>query len=48
MHLDPRRVKELFGAALDLTDPQARQALLDRECGADAELRSRPAHNGPG
>jgi tetratricopeptide (TPR) repeat protein len=41
MAADPRRVKELFVAALDLPDPQARQAFLDRECGADAELRQR-------
>jgi serine/threonine protein kinase/tetratricopeptide (TPR) repeat protein len=40
---DPRRAKELFLAALDLSGPQARQALLDRECGGDAELRRRVA-----
>src|SRR5262249_6241708 len=38
---DPRRVKELFAAALEFQDLQARQAFLDRECGADAELRQR-------
>src|SRR5688572_20556854 len=41
MPADPRRVKELFVAALDLADPQARQAFLDRECGSDADLRNR-------
>lgn len=34
-------MKELFVAALDLPNPRARQALLDRECGADADLRQR-------
>ena len=41
MPLDPRRVKELFAAALELPDAEARQALLDSECGGDAELRQR-------
>lgn len=41
MTADPRRVKELFVAALDLPDPQGRQAFLERECGADADLRQR-------
>src|SRR5688572_24299236 len=41
MAADPRRVKELFVAALELPDPQARQAFLERECGADADLRQR-------
>ena len=41
MPADPRRVKELFVAALELPDPQARQAFLDRECGDDADLRRR-------
>jgi hypothetical protein len=41
MAADPRRVKELFVAALDLPDPQARQVFLERECGADADLRQR-------
>jgi serine/threonine protein kinase/tetratricopeptide (TPR) repeat protein len=39
MPIDPRRAKELFVAALELPDPQARQALLDRECAGDDELR---------
>jgi serine/threonine protein kinase/WD40 repeat protein len=38
---DPRRVKELFVAALELPDPQARRELLDRECTGDADLRRR-------
>ena len=41
MPADPRRVKELFVAALDLTDEPARLAFLDRECAGDAELRRR-------
>ena len=41
MPLDPRRVKELFNASLDLTDPDDRTAFLDRECGGDHELRAR-------
>ena len=41
MPVDPRRVKDLFIAALEMSDLQARQAYLDRECGDDAELRDR-------
>ena len=41
MALDPRRVKALFNAALDLPDPADRPAFLDRECGDDPELRRR-------
>jgi serine/threonine protein kinase len=41
MPADPRRVKELFAAALDLTDAQARLAFLDRACAGDVELRGR-------
>jgi eukaryotic-like serine/threonine-protein kinase len=41
MPLDPRRVKALFNAALDLPDPADRPALLDRECGDDRQLRQR-------
>jgi eukaryotic-like serine/threonine-protein kinase len=41
MPADPRRAKAIFGAALAVTDPAARLALLDRECGGDAELRQR-------
>src|SRR5579875_750997 len=52
MAADPRRVKELFVAALDLPDSQARQAFLERECAGDAELRQRleallKAHENP-
>jgi serine/threonine protein kinase len=52
MPLDPRRVKELFEAALELPDHQARQAFIDGECGADDELRQRlhmlfAAHEAP-
>jgi hypothetical protein len=38
---DPRRIKELFVAALELPDPQERQAFLERECVGDPELRQR-------
>jgi len=41
MPIDPRRVKELFHAALNLPDPADRPAFLDRECGDDPELRAR-------
>jgi serine/threonine protein kinase len=41
MPADPRRVKELFAAALDLADEPARQAFLERECAGDTELRRR-------
>ena len=41
MPLDPRRVKALFNAALDLPDPADRPAFLDRESGDDRELRQR-------
>jgi serine/threonine protein kinase len=41
MPADPRRVKELFVAALDVADPGDRDAFLDRECGTDADLRHR-------
>jgi serine/threonine protein kinase len=41
MPAEARRVKDLFVAALELTDEQARQTFLDRECAGDAELRRR-------
>jgi serine/threonine protein kinase len=41
MALDPRRVKALFNAALDLPDPAERTAFVDRECRDDPELRRR-------
>src|SRR5262245_25866101 len=43
MAADPRRVKELFVAALDLPEASDRQAFLDRACGDDADLRQRLA-----
>jgi serine/threonine protein kinase len=53
MSLDPQRVEQLFAGALELTDPDARARLLERECGADGELRQRveallAAHAGAG
>jgi serine/threonine protein kinase/Flp pilus assembly protein TadD len=41
MPTDPQRVKELFVAALELTDSPARRAFIDHECAGDAELRAR-------
>jgi WD40 repeat protein/serine/threonine protein kinase len=41
MPVDPQRLKELFVAATELPSAAERAALLDRECGADAELRQR-------
>ena len=41
MAADPRRVKEVFVAALDLPDAPARAAFLGRECGPDHDLRRR-------
>ena len=41
MALDAARAKSLFLTASDLSDPAERAAYLDRECGADAELRGR-------
>src|SRR5215213_2838313 len=41
MPADPRRVKDLFVAALELPDRPARVALLDRECAGDPDLRHR-------
>ena len=41
MALDPRRVKALFNAALDLPDPADRPAFLDRECGGDPGVAAR-------
>jgi serine/threonine protein kinase/tetratricopeptide (TPR) repeat protein len=39
MPADPGRVKDLLATALDLTDPAARDAYLDRVCGTDPDLR---------
>jgi hypothetical protein len=52
MPADPARVKCLFAAALELTDPAARGPFLDRECGDDSDLRRRlaalfAAHDNP-
>jgi serine/threonine protein kinase/tetratricopeptide (TPR) repeat protein len=41
MAADPQRLKELFLTAVELPSPAERAALLDCECGADAELRRR-------
>jgi serine/threonine protein kinase len=41
MALDPARVKSLFLAASDIADPAERAVYLNRECGADAQLRAR-------
>src|SRR5438046_2409902 len=41
MPADPRRVKELFVAAVDLPDSGARIAFLESACGDDADLRHR-------
>jgi len=41
MAVDAARANSLFLAALDLVDPSARAAYLDRECGDDADLRRR-------
>jgi serine/threonine protein kinase len=39
--LDPKRVETVFAAVLELTDPAARAECLERQCGADGELRQR-------
>lgn len=39
--LDPRRLKALFGAALDLESPADRAVFLGEECGDDGKLRAR-------
>jgi serine/threonine-protein kinase len=41
MAVDPSRVKSLFLAASEIAEPAERAAYLNRECGADAELRVR-------
>ena len=53
MPLDSNRVQAVFLAAVEAADPDARAAVLDRECGTDAELRQRveallKAHDGQG
>src|SRR5262249_13497174 len=41
MPVDPKRVQSVFLAAAETADSVARAAVLDRECGDDAELRRR-------
>ena len=41
MAIDLQRVKQVFHAAVELTDVQERAAFVDRECGDDGELRER-------
>jgi tetratricopeptide (TPR) repeat protein/serine/threonine protein kinase len=53
MPVDSERVQSVFLAAVEVADPAARAAVLDRECGSDAELRQRVetllrAHDEPG
>jgi len=53
MTADPKRLKELFLGAAEIPSPAERAALLDRECGDDAELRQGieallQAHDRPG
>lgn len=50
---DPARVQSVFLMVLDHPSPGDRAAVLDRECGADVELRRRVealllAHDQPG
>src|SRR5262245_12390106 len=52
MAVDPRRIKDLFVAALEQSGVAAREALLCRECAGDPELRQRldillRAHDAP-
>src|SRR5438132_8833288 len=52
MQVDSKRVQVVFLAAVEAVDPAARGAVLDRECGAEAELRLRveallKAHDAP-
>ncbi len=41
MPFDAQRAQEIFVAASELIDVSERAAILDRECGGDAELRRR-------
>ncbi len=41
MNFTPERVQKILKAALDLSDPAARRAMLDRECAGDPELVER-------
>jgi eukaryotic-like serine/threonine-protein kinase len=53
MPVDPERVQAVFLAAAEQESPSGRAAVLDRQCGCDAELRQRvetllKAHEAPG
>ena len=53
MGIDFNRVQEVFLAAIEAPDPEARRAILDRDCGADWALRQRviqllDGHDDPG
>jgi serine/threonine protein kinase/WD40 repeat protein/tetratricopeptide (TPR) repeat protein len=53
MPVDPERVQAVFLAAAEQESPAVRAAVLDRQCGCDAELRQRvqtllKAHEAPG
>lgn len=41
MSADANRLKNLFAAAIKLSDPAGRQAFLDRECAGEPDLRRR-------
>src|SRR5262249_18527758 len=41
MPVDSKRVQSVFLAAVEAADPAGRAAVLERECGTDAELRRR-------
>jgi hypothetical protein len=41
MAIDPKRVQAIFLAAVADPSPSGRAAVLDRECGPDADLRRR-------
>src|SRR5262245_39797563 len=53
MPVEPKRVQDVFLAAVEVADPAARAAILARECGDAGELRPRVeallrAHDQPG
>jgi serine/threonine protein kinase len=41
MAVDPKQIQAVFLLAVEQAAPQARHAILDRECGSNAELRQR-------
>jgi serine/threonine protein kinase len=41
MSLDAERIQAVFRTALDAADPVQQAAILDRECGADTDMRQR-------